>query len=372
MSLFTQRPIILTAIALFLLNFFFLMSREGSSFCQSASFIHNDLTTGNTGENTTKSLSHVKPTLKFGEERLAFAMFFSSTVDQTEDLANDKYFISARMLVWQLLHSPRTRSRRPIDVVVLVTPSVSQSRRAVLEADGAIIQPIEFLRKEWGEFRETRWEDMLAKLRGWEMTQYSRVAILDTDIILREPIDHIFEDEATQFKKTLPVESVKSKPTEGAPPLPDSYVLAGIGETFSPEHPFPPYWDGDGVAGGLYKKGYFNGGFLVYSPSKAMFEHFVYMIQKPNSFIAELAEQNLLNNVHHWDGPAPWQALNNTWNLMYANDDDLKGGLKTMHQKWFENPAADKKNNGELVKEEMKRARWEMQGWYDALEHSKR
>ncbi|PVH94730.1 glycosyltransferase family 8 protein [Periconia macrospinosa] len=365
MTLFSQRPIILAAIAIFLLNFFFLVSKDGSSFCGAVPTLKH-------GNTTPKSPSRITAAFKSSEEKLAFAMFFSSTVDQTEDLANDKYFISARMLVWQLLHSPRTRSRRNVDVVILVTPSVSESRRRVLEADGAIIQPIDFLRKEWGEFRETRWEDMLAKLRGWEMTQYSRVAMLDTDIILREPIDHIFDDEATQFKKTLSIDNVRNKPPQGAPPLPDSYVLAGVGETFSPEHPFPPFWDGDSVDGGLYKKGYFNGGFLVFSPSKTMFEYFVWMIKTPNSFIAELAEQNLLNVVHDWNGPAPWQTLNSTWNIMYPNDDDLKGGLRTMHQKWFENPKADEKKNGDMVKEEMRRARWEMQGWYDALEASSR
>jgi alpha-N-acetylglucosamine transferase len=295
-------------------------------------------------------------------------MFFSSTEYQSEDLDADKYFQSARMLVWQLLHSPRTRSRRPIDVVVIVTPSVSESRRAVLKADGAIIYPVEFLRKEWGDFRETRWLDILAKLRAWQMTQYSRVLMMDTDTILRQPVDHIFEEEAAQFQTIKPVDSVEYKPAEGAPALPEKYVLAGVGETFGAEHPFPPFWDDDGLDGGLYKKGYFNGGFLIFSPNKALFDHFLFKINSPNSFDASLAEQNLLNTVHDWRGPAPWKALNNTWNLMYPNDDDLKGGLVTMHQKWFDKPWAVDVENGDLVKEEMLRVRWEMQGWYDAKE----
>ncbi|KAF1961210.1 nucleotide-diphospho-sugar transferase, partial [Byssothecium circinans] len=301
-------------------------------------------------------------------EKLAFAMFFSSTEYQSEVLSADNYFISARILVWQLLHSPKTRSRRPIDVVVLVTPSVSESRRKVLEADGAIIHPVDFLHKAWGDFRETRWLDILAKLRAWEMTQYSRVLMLDTDTILREPIESIFEEEAAQFQKTLPYGDVERQPPESAPALPDEYVLAGVGETFSSEHTFPPWWDGDGTNGGLYKRGYFNGGFLIFSPNKKLFDHFQFKVNLPNSFDPSLAEQNLLNSVHNWHGPAPWKPLNNTWNLMYPNDDDLRGGLKTMHQKWFETPWADQQRNGELVKMEMGRVRWEMEGWYEALE----
>ncbi|KAF2640469.1 nucleotide-diphospho-sugar transferase [Massarina eburnea CBS 473.64] len=360
MPILTQRSLIVATLAIILLNVCLLLNRERNSACYLNPAFSNCQVYNNT--------SFVAPKLGPNNEKLAFAMFFSSTEDQSEDLAVDNYFISARMLVWQLLHSPKTRNRRHIDVVVIVTPSVSQSRCALLEADGAIIHPIEFLPKQWGDFRETRWIDILAKLRGWEMTQYSRIAMLDTDTVLREPIDHIFDEEAAQFQVLLPYADVERKPPEGAPPLPEKYVLAGVGETFSSEHPFPPWWDGDGTNGGLYKRGYFNGGFLVFAPNKQLFDHFMFKVNLPDSFDPSLAEQNLLNSVHNWHGPAPWKPLNSTWNLMYPNDDDLKGGLKTMHQKWFEVPWADGQNNGELVKAEMLRVRWEMEGWYEAVE----
>ncbi len=53
------------------------------------------------------------------KERLAYATFFASTVDHTDDLEADKYFQATRILVWHLLHKKETRAKE-IDVVVLV------------------------------------------------------------------------------------------------------------------------------------------------------------------------------------------------------------------------------------------------------------
>lgn len=113
-------------------------------------------------------------------EKLAYVTWLSSTVAEKDDqdMSKDVYFIGTRILVWQLLHYEKTRARG-IDVVVLVTPDVSEPRRERLQKDGAIVRPIEFVHGKndaWLRPKEDRWNDIMSKLRVWEMTEYSRVS----------------------------------------------------------------------------------------------------------------------------------------------------------------------------------------------------
>ena len=78
----------------------------------------------------------------------------------------------------QLLHYEPTRAMG-IDVVVLVTPDVDAERRLQLRKDGAMVRPIEFVHgkhDDWLHPKEGRWNDIMSKLRAWEMTEYSRVS----------------------------------------------------------------------------------------------------------------------------------------------------------------------------------------------------
>ena len=121
------------------------------------------------------------PILTNGKERFAYVTFLSGTVDQEEDLEEDNYFIATRILVWQLLHKRQTRANG-IDVIVMVTPSVSTSRHERLRRDGAIVYPVDFLHVEndsWVHAAQHRWDDVMTKLRAWEMIQYSRILMLD-------------------------------------------------------------------------------------------------------------------------------------------------------------------------------------------------
>ena len=55
------------------------------------------------------------------DEKLAYAIFLSGTLDQDEDLEEDKYFVAVRIAIWQLVHKKDTRACG-IDVVVMVGP----------------------------------------------------------------------------------------------------------------------------------------------------------------------------------------------------------------------------------------------------------
>lgn len=307
----------------------------------------------------------VKPQEEEKKEKLAIVTFLSGTLNQKDDdLDNDNYFVATRMLVWQLLHQEDTRVERDdIDVLVMVTPSVTESRRARLQKDGATIYPVEFVeaRSDWFKTtdHEHRWDDMFTKYRAWEMTQYSRILLLDGDIILRGRIDGIFDDPGAQFRPTLRDANrtavIPQNTTDPIPELPDKYVIAGLGETAHAFHPFPPTWED-----GLQRFGVFNAGFFMLSPSKALYDLYVAILNTPNGFDPKYPEQNILNMVHDWSGPMPWKEIDYKWNIVHVNDADMDGGVVSIHLKWFWKP----QSKSEQVMKLSQRVRWEMHGWY--------
>ena len=73
------------------------------------------------------------------ESRNAFATFLSATgssaatPEKEEEDDADIYFVAARVLAYQLLHAPETRTTERTPFIVLVTPDVSQPKRDRLD-----------------------------------------------------------------------------------------------------------------------------------------------------------------------------------------------------------------------------------------------
>ncbi|KAF2183185.1 glycosyltransferase family 8 protein [Zopfia rhizophila CBS 207.26] len=288
--------------------------------------------------------------------KLAYVTFLSSTLvgPDSEDLTKDNYFIATRILVWQLLHSPKTRSHN-IDVVVVVTPSVSASRRERLQKDGAIVRAVEFVHgknEDWINPEQERWKDIMTKLRVWEMVEYERILMLDGDTILNKPFDDIFKDSGSQMVSTLPAKSLRK---DDEPEIPPQYLLASVGETKNPNHTFPPTKPDD-----YERPDYFCAGFFMLAPSLELFKYYTALLDIPGRFDTAYMEQNLLNYAHRWDGPMPWKEMDYKWNIRHVNEEDVEKGLVSMHEKWWSMPWS-----GSLkLKDEFMRVRWEMEGWY--------
>ncbi|KAF2030693.1 nucleotide-diphospho-sugar transferase, partial [Setomelanomma holmii] len=294
-----------------------------------------------------------------GSEKLAYVTWLSST-DDKDDLENDNYFLATRILVWQLLHVPETRTKG-IDVVVMVTPAVSESRRARLRKDGAVIHPVDLLQSEthWEKPEHERWNDVMSKLRVLEMTQYSRILMLDGDIMLLHPLDGIFDDPAAQIRDTQQIEEYP--PLEGvAAPLPPTYLMASLSEIDNSNHEFPPT-----PTTGIKTPGYFNAGFFMVAPSLAVSNYYRSLLNTPDSFDSKYPEQNLLNTAHDWSGPMPWQELSYTWNIREPNENDFEKGVVSVHEKWWDQPFI---YDNDKVKDWLKSRRWEMKGWYAAYD----
>ncbi|KAF2712835.1 glycosyltransferase family 8 protein [Pleomassaria siparia CBS 279.74] len=296
------------------------------------------------------------------DEKLAYAIFLSGTLDQDEDLENDDFFVAVRIVVWQLLHKKDTRALG-IDVVVIVTPSVTPSRRALLKKDGAMIHPVELLHTKndsWIHQDEPRWKDVMTKLVVLQMTQYNRVLLLDGDTLLRSRLDGVFDDPAAQILNVLPARKKKHQRLEGEAPLPSTYLMAGKFEVhcWNTQHDFPPKKEQINVPSN------FNAGFIMFAPSEEMFNYYVSFLDIKDSFDPKYPEQNLLNHVHRRDGPMPWKPLNFRWNTICPNEVDFELGMVSAHEKWWgRDPGYGTLEEG--VTKWLMGQRWEMKGWYD-------
>lgn len=295
-----------------------------------------------------------------GKERLAYAVLLSGTVDSTQgdDLENDNYFVATRILIWQLLHVPESRTN--YDVVVMVTPTVSQSRRDRLAKDGAIVIPVDMVKTApWIKPGEHQWDDLMTKFRAWQLTQYNRVLMFDGDSQLRKNIDKVFDQPLAQIQKSLT--DPKFQPMEGQPKWPEKYLFAGGSEVWDSNHKYPPYHDG----GGLKGKGNMNAGFILLHPDQKMFEYLTSFIDIKDSFDPKYNEQSLLNKAFAWEGPIPWKEVGYTWNLRCPNENDFEKGLPSMHEKWWTQPYI---YDNQKVKDWLRAQRWEMKGWYEGRE----
>ncbi|KAI9694266.1 MAG: hypothetical protein M1820_009069 [Bogoriella megaspora] len=287
-------------------------------------------------------------------EKLAYTTWLSSTIsDPDSDFNEDVYFLATRILVYQLLHAPQTRSLRGIPVVVLVTPDVSRTRRERLRRDGAIVRPVSNIKtgSDWIAPGDSRWRDVLSKLRVWEMTEYSRVLLLDGDTVLQRSLDGVFDEPNAQVIPSLT--NVTNLPDDEAK-LPSHYLLASTGELPNANHKYPPDWDD------FKNFGTFCAGFLLLEPSLDMFRYYKSILAQPNRFDSRFPEQNLWNYAHRWDGPMPWKQVSSTWNVRSVNSEDFRQGVASMHEKWWQ----DVFSGSQEVAEWFNRVRWEMEGFY--------
>ncbi|KAF2636603.1 nucleotide-diphospho-sugar transferase [Massarina eburnea CBS 473.64] len=290
------------------------------------------------------------PDLAHVKSKYAFATFLSGKEDATVD---DPYFIGVRTLTYQLLHAPETRSNDPsIPFIVLCTDKVPDAQRERLRQDGAIVIIGESIKSTWAKTSVSTWEGIMTKLRLWELTQFERIALLDGDTVLVQPLDGIFADPAIQLQETLLNKTGDALKLDEVP-FPETFAFAGVPE-MKKEHGYPPTNENHDFP----NFDYLNGGFFVFKPSHEMLEYYLRVLAIPDRFNPDLQEQNLLNYAHRRDGSMPWKQLNNTWNIHYPNFEDLEGGVKSLHDKWW-------RPGDERLAKYMQAWRWRMEGFFE-------
>ncbi|KAI9712365.1 MAG: hypothetical protein M1820_001578 [Bogoriella megaspora] len=296
---------------------------------------------------------------EYADSKYAYATFLTGTTADAkdEDYSHDNYFVATRLLGYQLLHAPETRTNRSIPFLVLVTNDVPQKKIDRLSEDGAIVIPVEYIRADWVHAMHGHWQDVMTKLRMWELIQYSRIVFLDVDTILTRPLDDLFDDPAASLEPTQTNQGMIAL-DEAA--LPQSYVFAGVPE-MNHEHGYPPtdeHHDFPNI-------NYLNAGFFIFQPSREIFNYYFSVISIPDRFVPDFPEQNLLNYAHRREGNMPWKQLAPTWNIHYPSVQDIEGGVASLHDKWWapEHPE---------LEPFFRSLRWRMEGFYEGVDTARR
>jgi alpha-N-acetylglucosamine transferase len=244
---------------------------------------------------------------------------------------SEKYFTAVRLLTYQLVHDPDTRARNGIRFAVLVTKDVPQHKREILKQDGAVVLAVDSLTREWIHPKWARWNDVMAKLNLWTLTDYEKIVFMDADTVILHRLDGIFADSATTFQQTAPPRSNPDE-NEAPAPFPDRYMIAGIHDRWVEENLLP-----DPATGLLYATdNYLNAGFLVLAPSPDMFEYYLALLDQPDRFDLTYPEQILLNYAHRTDGRMPWRNLGAYWNAMTSFNRPFLGDVRSLHHKWWD------------------------------------
>ncbi|KAF2096726.1 nucleotide-diphospho-sugar transferase, partial [Rhizodiscina lignyota] len=262
-------------------------------------------------------------------EKLAYVTFLSSSQPDwwtgwIPFIEHDKYFTATRILAYQFLHAPTTRTRRRIPFVVMVTSDVEQRKRRRLEQDGARVVEVEDFEIDGEIFHpgSPRWKHDMTKLRINDLTDYSRLLFLDCDMIITRSMDAIFDEPSTQLR-----DSDASVPEKHPPSR--QYIFSAVTHA-TRNHTFPPTEKN----GGFWDPIYFNSGFLVLRPDAEMLKYYVPNLSS-DRFSWRFPQQNFLNFAHRGDGAVPWQRLPTHWNIVFPNLEDYEAGVASLHDKWW-------------------------------------
>ncbi|KAL2212072.1 glycosyltransferase family 8 protein [Sarocladium strictum] len=287
------------------------------------------------------------------ESRVAFATFLSGSPKLANK--NDNYFRAARLLTYQLLHAPETRSNASIPFIVLVTKDVPLWKREQLQHDGATIVEAEDVPLTWWiKTGVTRWKDQFTKLRLLEMTEYSRILFIDADTLLTKPLDGIFNEPGVRNPSRTLFEERPRQIRRDEAPLPANYVFAARSDNQflgARDHTYPPG-----------HTEIFTAGFWVAAPSRELYEYFMSVMSHWRRFDPHTMEQSLLNYAFRRVGAMPWTELDPKWSATWPNSGDVEAGVASLHEKfWKTGPKELKKLYADKRKE--------AENFYDAREH---
>jgi alpha-N-acetylglucosamine transferase len=263
-------------------------------------------------------------------DKVAYATFYCTHL--AEECDEDPYFDAVRLLIYQILHRPSTRTRLGIPLLVFVVPHVSEARRDVFRSTGASVIEMDYVRwwtNDWIRPRHERWIDQLCKLRIFEQVAYDRILYLDADMLLVKSLDGIWsEPVSNQRCKTLPSEGQEGRTGSlfgEKTRLPDTYLFVGVADTYGSRKPDPPI---------PYFPEAINGGFWLASPSLEIFDYYISLLSIPDSFDSQYMEQGIFRHAHRKNGRMPWRKFEpGRWNVNWPRVDDLRHGTATLHEK---------------------------------------
>jgi alpha-N-acetylglucosamine transferase len=262
-------------------------------------------------------------------DKVAYATFYCTRLVNTAD--PDPYFDAVKLLAYQILHRPSTRTKLGIPLLVFVVPHVPESRRAAFRSLGATVIEIDYVRwsGEWIHPRRERWVDQMCKLRIFEQTDYDRILYLDADMLLIKSLDGIWSEPVADGWCTTRSNDdprVSNEPA-GAAPLPEQYLFVGVPDS-CPDH--------DRHHQIPHQSDLINGGFWLISPSQQLFDYYISLISIPGCFDSQYMEQGIFRHAHHGASRMPWKQFHpGKWNVNWPRIEDLHRGTATLHEKFW-------------------------------------
>lgn len=257
---------------------------------------------------------------------VAFATFLSG--DEKKANKEDNYFRAARLLTYQLLHDPETRSKTAIPFIVLVTKDIPQWKREQLTRDGATVVEAEDVPLSWWiRTGVTRWKDQFTKLRLLEMTEYDRILFIDADTLVTKPLDDIFDEPGVRAPPKTMFDERSREVRRDEAELPANYVFAARSDNqFLGEraHSYPPG-----------HTSFFTAGFWVAAPSRELYHYLVSVMSHWRRFDPHTMEQSLLNYAFRPGGAMPWTELDAKWSATWPNEADHEAGVASLHEKFW-------------------------------------
>ena len=314
---------------------------------------------------TSWPVEHQDAAQKDAQSPFAFVAFLAANFQHREfqDDNEDTYFYSTRVMGYQLMHNPETRTNTSIPFVVLTTKGVSERKRARLRKDGAVVIVVDDVPlPEWFSIANPYWMDVMTKLRVFQQVQYQKILLLDADIFPVRRLDGVFQDPATEI-----VAPLNDKKRAGDQiPLPARYMFAGMTMGGGREHDsateekyyasMAPYNELDKV----------NAGFLLAAPSHEIYDYYTAILHERGRFDPAQPEQNLLIEAHRRDGPMPWKNIRYDWVMNSPTFRDVDNGVSAVHEKLWREQSEE--FGLVRLKGLWERARGRMEGFYQALE----
>lgn len=253
----------------------------------------------------------------------AYVTFLASSRGDEVGEEDDGYFTSVRMLLHALRSDPYTRdpATAPIptggrgrgvtrDMVVLAQTGVSPAHTRQLEREGArviSVPPLSVPAQTQAQGGVTRWRDTLSKLHAFNLTQYTRVLLLDADLWVVRPIHGIWGEGRR-----------KQERGEGKGPL-------ALGDGHSRRlHRIP-----------LPNDPPFNSGFMLLRPSAGVFDE-LRRFAREGEWDRAWMDQGLLNRFFDADGPNPWRPMDHMWLSNFPTTRDLDFGVSILHEKMWQ------------------------------------
>ena len=145
------------------------------------------------------------------------------------------------------------------------------------------------------------------------------------DMLLMKPLDGVFAAPEVLKAQATDMSALRSEPEACVAAAPTTYVFVAAADSGGAGHKFPPAATDD-----------LNSGIFIVRPDKALFECFMMLLAKKNSFDPGFGDQGLLRHFYRRRGGMPWTALSPEWNANWPNKHDLAAGVASYHEKFWQ------------------------------------